>query len=66
MDPVEGMLRELTVLGGALVGVGLLIVVAGRDIDDMPTQVVPRRLAVYPIAAGLALLLIAAVTAAFP
>ena len=31
-----------------------------------PTQVVPRRLAVYPIAAGLVLLLIAGVTAALP
>jgi len=32
----------------------------------MPTQVPPRRLAACPIVAGLALLVIAAVAAAFP
>lgn len=65
---VESVLRVLAAAGGLLVALGLLLVVgAWGGLDErMPTQVPPRRLAACPIVAGLALLVIAAVAAAFP
>jgi hypothetical protein len=62
------MLRDLAVVGGILVTLGLLIVLgAWGGLDErMPLQVLPKRLAVYPIAVGAGLLLIAGVAAAFP
>ena len=65
---MAGFVRGMVVAGGLLVAVGVLNVLAawgGLD-EGVPTQVVPRRVAVYLIAAGVALLLIAAVASVFP
>jgi hypothetical protein len=65
---MAGFVRGMVVAGGLLVAVGLLNVLAawgGLD-ERMRTQVVPRRVAAYLIAAGVALLLIAMVASAFP
>ena len=47
---------------------GLLILAGASDDQDrrMPSQVVPRRFARYPLAAGAALLLAAGVASVFP
>jgi hypothetical protein len=65
---MAGAVGNMVVIGGLLIATGLLLVLgAWGGLDErMPTQVPPRRLAVYPIAAGLALLLIAVVASAFP
>jgi hypothetical protein len=60
---VDGLFEAIGSVGGVLVAVGLVVILmawGGMD-ERMPTQVPPRRLARYPIAAGTLLLVVAAV-----
>jgi multisubunit Na+/H+ antiporter MnhB subunit len=60
---VDGLFEAIGFVGGVLVAVGLVVILmawGGMD-ERMPTQVPPRRLARYPIAAGTLLLVVAAV-----
>jgi multisubunit Na+/H+ antiporter MnhB subunit len=60
---VDGLFEAVGFVGGVLVAAGLVMVLmawGGMD-ERMPTQVPPRRLARYPIAAGALLLVVAAV-----
>lgn len=60
---VDGLLEAIGFVGGVLVAVGLVVILmawGGMD-ERMPTQVPPRRVARYPIAAGTLLLVVAAV-----
>jgi multisubunit Na+/H+ antiporter MnhB subunit len=60
---VDGLFEAVGFVGGVLVTAGLvMILMAWGGMDErMPTQVPPRRLARYPIAAGALLLVVAAV-----
>ncbi len=60
---MDGLFEAVGFVGGVLVAVGLvMILMAWGGMDErMPTQVPPRRLARYPIAAGTLLLAVAAV-----
>ena len=60
---MNDLFKAVGVVGGVLVAAGvLMILMAWGGMDErMPTQVPPRRLARYPIAAGALLLVIAAV-----
>jgi multisubunit Na+/H+ antiporter MnhB subunit len=60
---VDALFEAIGFVGGVLVAVGLVVILmawGGMD-QRMPTQVPPRRLARYPIAAGALLLVVAAV-----
>ena len=60
---MDALFEAIGFVGGVLVAVGLVVILmawGGMD-QRMPTQVPPRRLARYPIAAGAALLVVAAV-----
>jgi hypothetical protein len=60
---VGDLFEAVGVVGGSLVASGLLMILmawGGMD-ERRPTQVPPRRLARYPIAAGGLLLVVAAV-----
>jgi multisubunit Na+/H+ antiporter MnhB subunit len=65
---VDGLFEVVGFAGGVLVAAGLvLILMAWNGTDErMPTQVPPRRLARYPIAAGTLLLVVAAVGLVVP
>ena len=65
---MDGQFEVVGVVGGVLVAAGLvMILMAWGGMDErMPTQVPPRRLALYPIAAGALLLAIAAVGLVVP
>jgi hypothetical protein len=60
---VHDLIRAVAVVGGLLVAAGvLMILMAWGGMDErLRTQVPPRRLASYPIAAGTLLLVVAAV-----
>jgi hypothetical protein len=60
---VDGLFAAVGYVGGVLVAAGLvMILMAWGGMDErMPTQIPPRRLARYPIAAGALLLVVAAV-----
>ena len=62
------MSGALAVVGVLLIATGAVIAVAdtGRLSDRMPTQVPPRRLARYPVVAGVALLAIGVVGLVIP
>jgi hypothetical protein len=62
------MFEAVGFIGGVLVTAGLvMILIAWGGTDErMPTQVPPRRLARYPIAAGALLLVVAAVRLVVP
>jgi hypothetical protein len=65
---VNDLYKAVGVVGGVLVAAGILMILmawGGMD-ERMPTQVPPRRLAGYPIAAGALLLVIAAVGLVVP
>ena len=60
---MDDLFEAIGFVGGVLVAMGLVVILmawGGMD-DRMPTQVPPRRLARYPIAAGALLLVVAAV-----
>ena len=60
---MDGLFEAVGFVGGVLVAAGLVMVLmawGGMD-ERMPTQVAPRRLARYPIAAGALLWVVAAV-----
>lgn len=60
---VDGLFEAVGFVGGLLVAAGLVMILTawgGMD-ERMPSQVPPRRLARYPIAAGALLLVVAAV-----
>jgi hypothetical protein len=65
---VDGLFAAVGYVGGVLVAAGLvMILMAWGGMDErMPTQIPPRRLARYPIAAGALLLVVAAVGLIFP
>jgi uncharacterized iron-regulated membrane protein len=60
---VHDLIKAVAVVGGLLVAAGvLMILMAWGGMDErLRTQVPPRRLASYPIAAGTLLLVVAAV-----
>ena len=61
------MLGLATAVGVILVVSGLVLLVAASDVHArLPTQMVPRRLAVYPLALGLALLVLVGVRSLLP
>jgi hypothetical protein len=65
---VSAVLDAITVVGALLAAVGLLLTLStwhGLD-RRMPTQILPRRLTLTLLGAGVALLMIAAAGAAFP
>jgi hypothetical protein len=57
---VNGIYRGLLIAGVLLTVVGGVIVLADSDDQSakMPTQVIPRRYARYPLGAGIVLLLV--------
>lgn len=60
---MDDLFEAIGFVGGVLVAMGLVVILmawGGMD-ERMPTQVPPRRLARYPIAAGALLLVVAAV-----
>jgi hypothetical protein len=65
---VDSPFEAVGFVGGVLVTAGLvMILMAWGGMDErMPTQVPPRRLARYPIAAGALLLVVAAVGLILP
>ncbi|MGH9260566.1 MAG: hypothetical protein ACRD08_11830 [Acidimicrobiales bacterium] len=65
---MDDLFKVVGFLGGVLVTAGLvMILMAWGGMDErMPTQVPPRRLARYPIAAGALLLVVAAVGVIVP
>jgi hypothetical protein len=63
VSSVDGLFEVVGFVGIVLVTAGLvMILMAWGGMDErMPTQVPPRRLARYPVAAGTLLLVVAAV-----
>jgi hypothetical protein len=63
MSSVDGLFEAVGLLGIVLFAAGLVMILmawGGMD-ESMPTQVPPKRLARYPLAAGTLLLVVAAV-----
>jgi hypothetical protein len=65
---VDDLFEAVGVVGGVLVAAGVLVILMawGGLHERMPTQVPPRRLARYPIAAGTLLLAVAVVSLIIP